>query len=448
MTIPIDRLPPQSLEAEESTLGSILLDPIAIERVRPLISPDDFYIIKHQWVYAAALALYERRAPIDALTLQREIEARGQINELGGPAFLTYLMTVVPTALHAEGYAQIVKATARRRGLLRAAGEAARRAYEEDGSIDDQINQTISELRELQTRGLHKAVSIHDAVSTYHERAREWRQNPLKPGEVRGLSFGFNNRLDFTSGYDPGDLVVLAGRPAMGKSALGFQVAYNVALSGKRAIIFSLEMTQDQVVERLAGGLSKIDRKQVRDGRLTEAAWQRYTAALARIRELDLHIHDAANMTTSALAAITLELMPALVVIDHLGRISDPAAQKNELEAKRIGRITKALKTLAKESGTVVLVLVQLNRAVEARLDKRPTLADLRDSGEIEEDADDVLAIYRDDYYNSDTANKQVAEIIPRKLRNGDTDEGAELKFEKQVAWFSQLDPALWRPPD
>jgi replicative DNA helicase len=229
----------------------------------------------------------------------------------------------------------------------------------------------------------------------------------------------------------------------MGKSALGFQIAYNVALSGKRAIIFSLEMTQDQVIERLAGGLSKIGRRQVREGKMPEDAWLRYSESLVDVGDLDLYIHDAASMTTSAIAAITLEHMPALIVIDHLGRIGDQSAQKNEIEAKRIGRITKALKTLAKESGAVVLLLVQLNRSVESRNDKRPTLADLRDSGEIEEDADNVLVIYRDDYYNPDTVNKHVAEIIPRKLRNGDTDEGAELKFEKQFAWFSRLDPSL-----
>jgi replicative DNA helicase len=439
---PLDRMPPHSVEAEESVIGSILIDPQAIDRVRSIITPADFYIVKNGWVYAAALALRERRDPIDFVTITRELANRAQLDELGGPAYISQLINCVPTAIHAEGYAAIVKTAAQRRGLLAGASEAARRAYAEDEAIDDQINQSIAELRALQSRGLQRARTAAEAALAYHDKVRDWSQHPTQPGEVRGLSFGFETTLDFTGGYDPGDLVVLAGRPSMGKSALGFEIAYNVARAGKRAAIFSLEMSQDQVIERLAGGLSGIERKTVRTGALSEEGWQRYTDALTDMGDLDLHIHDAANMTTAQITTSALELMPDLIVIDHLGRIGD-TAQKNEIEAKRIGRITKALKTLAKESGAIVLLLVQLNRGVESRQDKRPTLGDLRDSGEIEEDADNVIMIYRDEYYNPETADRHVAEIIPRKLRNGDTEEGAELKFIKHLAWFTRLDPPL-----
>ncbi|MBN1887043.1 MAG: replicative DNA helicase [Thermoflexales bacterium] len=427
-------LPPHSLEAEEAVLGSILIDPTALDQAGAHLSqPGDFYLVKHGWIWDTMHTLHKRRDPIDFLTVCEELDRRGQLADAGDQAYLSHLIGSVPTAIHAEGYARIVADTARRRRLIQAAGDIVQLAYAEDLDIDQVEADALRLLCTIQPgngkmlTARHVAGEVLDMVST-------WAENPLKPGQVRGLSTGFS-AIDRTLGGMARDtLIILAGRPGMGKSALAFNIAENVARQGKHVAVFSLEMSRRKVVARLACGRARVNWLRVQQGLTDGQDLTRLMAAIGELGELPLAISDATDLTTAQVRAEVARLHAkkplSLVVLDHIGLLAD----QDDNEVRRLGKITWALKRVAKDFGLPVLALAQLNRSVESRDNKRPKLGDLRESGKIEENADVVLMMYREKYYKPDA--QDVVEIIARKNRDGETHANAHLRFVEEYARF------------
>lgn len=433
------RVAPHSVEAEASVLGAILIDPEALDRVSGLVQAGDFYIVKHGWVYAACGELRKRGLPIDFVTVCNELEARGQLADAGGPAFISDLLGVVPTALHAEGYAAIVADKARRRDLLGAASEIATLAYDEKRAATDAEAEALRILSgKLRDPG--RMMTAEQAAGELYDTVTSWADNPLEPGQVRGLALGYR-ALDLAlGGLDPDTLTVLAGRPGMGKSALAFCVAENVARRKQPVAVFSLEMSRRAVLARLSCGRARMNWQEVKRG-LSDA--DKLGALILHISELStlpLFVNDETGLTVAQVRAQVARLCArgrlGLVVVDHLGLLGD----KDDNEVRRIGAITWGLKRIAKDFGVPVLALSQLNRAVEGRDDKRPTLGDLRDSGHIEQNADNVLMLYREAYYNAEAAEPTRTEVIIRKAREGEANVKADLAFLAEHGRFYDLE--------
>ena len=438
MTTPIDRMPPHSVEAEEAVLGSILIDPEAFLRLDGWLTDSDFYIIKHQWIWAACRVLHERREPIDAVTLRRELEARGQLDELGGPAYITYLMMVVPTAIHAEGYGQIVVRQAHRRRLLRAASDIAVLAYDE--TLDDAVMADRAEQVVLNVRGrrhhAREACAIDQAVAEYYRRVEYLFEHPDEPLGVPTGLIDLDHKL---GGLRRSDLIIVAARPGVGKTSL----MLNMALAAshrfqQRVAIFSLEMSREQIVERLIAQHAGIDSQRLRDGRLREEDWPPFIQTTDHLANNGrLWIDDTPGLSVMQLRAKARRLHAEhdlqLIVIDYLQLMVGEARSENRNQ--EITYISASLKNLARELNVPVLVASQLSRAVEQRSDKRPLLSDLRDSGSLEQDADVIVFIYRDDVYNPNTERPNVAELIVAKHRKGPTGT-IEVLWRKELTQF------------
>lgn len=432
------RLPPHSLEAEEAVLGSILIDPVTLDYASAHIgAPGDFYLVKHQWIWEAMLALHKRHDPIDFVTMCEELDRREQLAEIGGQAYISHLINGVPTAIHAEGYARIVANTARRRNLLKAASDVAQLAYAEERDIDEIEADALRAVFHVQ-RGNGKMHTASHVAGEVFDLVLAWAESPLKPGQVRGLSAGFHALDAALGGLEQETLTILAGRPGMGKSALGFNIAENVARRGKHVAIFSLEMSRKKVMARLACGRARVNWLHVQQGTTPDADLTRLMEAIGALGELPLHISDATDLTTAQVRAEVARLHVrsplSLVVLDHIGLLAD----KDDNEVRKMGAITWALKRIAKDLGVPVLALAQLNRGVELRADKRPVLADLRESGRIEENADVVLMMYREKYYDP-TANDEI-EAIVRKNRDGENNVTAHLRFVEEYARFYDME--------
>ena len=421
MTTPIDRLPPHSVEAEEAVLGSVLIDPESLDRVS-FLTDTDFYIVKHQWVWAACLALRDRRMPIDAVTLRRELEARGQLDEIGGPAFLTYLMTTVPTAIHAEGYARIVAQAANRRRLLRAASDIAQLAYDES-SDDDQVNDQAEQLifQSRRSTGARTIRPLAQTVVEYFNRIEylyEHRDEPL------GVPTGLIDLDKLLGGLQASDLIVVAARPSMGKTSLLLNFGLAAAQRfQQRVLVFSLEMSCQQITERLVAQRSEIDSQRLRFGQLTDADWPRLVQATGQLGDVPLWMDDTPGVSAGQVRAKARRFQAEhgldLIIVDYLQLMGTDRRAENRNQ--EVAAISQALKTLARELNVPVLVASQLSRAVEQRGDKHPMLSDLRDSGAIEQDSDVILFIYRDAVYNDACETPNVAELIVAKHRKGPT---------------------------
>lgn len=433
------RVAPHSVDAEESVLGAILIDPEALDRVGGLVRSDDFYIVKNGWVYSAFVDLRKRGLPIDFLTVCNELEARGQLAEVGGAAFISHLINVVPTAIHAEGYAVIMDGNARRRALLEAASEIAQLAYDEKRDATDAEAEALRILSG-KVRDNGRMLTAEQAAGELYDLVTTWASDPLKPGQVRGLAMGYRALDKALGGLDPDTLTVLAGRPGMGKSALAFCVAENVARSGRPVAIFSLEMSRRAVLARLACGRARVNWQEVKRGLSDDDKLSNLTQHISELSTLPFFVNDESGMTVAQVRAQVARLCArdrlGLVALDHIGLLGD----KDENEVRRIGNITWGLKRIAKDFLVPVLALSQLNRAVEGRDDKRPTLGDLRDSGHIEQNADNVLMIYREAYYNPETTEPTKTEIIIRKAREGEANISANLAFMAEYGRFYDLD--------
>ena len=421
------KVPPHSIEAEQSVLGGLLLDNGAADRIADFLSGDHFYSDAHRLLYNAIMQLIGDNKPADVVTVA---EALGSINKLdyvGGMSYLAALVENVPTAANIRRYAEIVHERAILRRLAAAGGEIAESAFHPLGrsvrEILDQAETKVFEIAEHGARGQQGFQDIRPLLTQVVERI-EFLYNRDNPSDVTGIATGFTDLDRMTSGLQEGDLIVIAGRPSMGKTSLALNIAEHIALVLKMPVaIFSMEMGATQLAMRLMGSVGRLDQQKIRTGRLTNDDWERLSGALGKLNDAPIHIDETPAMNALEVRARSRRLARqyggklGAIVVDYLQLMQ--AVSDGENRATEISEISRSMKALAKELKVPVLALSQLNRSLEQRPNKRPVMSDLRESGAIEQDADVILFIYRDEVYNQDTQEKGVAEIIIGKQRNG-----------------------------
>jgi len=435
-----EKMVPHNIEAEEAVLGSLLIDPDAIFKVASFLRPEDFYREKNGWIYEAILDLHERREPADFITVCEELERRGRLSEVGGAAYLTSLINAVPTAVHVEHYARIVERTAILRRLIAAAGQIAALGYEGGEDIDEVIDRAEQLLFAVSQRRLSReVVPIKQVLAEYYDRVEYLYQHR---GEMIGIPTGFSQLDKLLGGLQRADLIIVAARPGVGKTSFVLAIAHNAAKKyGKRVAIFSLEMSREQVVQRLISAETGIDSQRLRLGDIREEEWPKFAQAVGLLSETAIFIDDTPALSVLELRAKARRLHAEygldLLIVDYLQLMRGDARAENRVQ--EISAISRALKALARELNVPLIAVSQLSRAVESRHDKRPILSDLRESGSLEQDADVVIFIYRDDIYNPDTERRNIADIIVAKHRSGPTDQ-VPLYFKKELAQFREIE--------
>jgi len=419
--IPVDRLPPHSVEAEEAVLGSVLIDPEALWRVSDFLRREDFYIVKHQWVWEGCQCLHQHHLPIDFVTLNRELAAREQLDEVGGPAYISHLINCVPTAIHAEGYGRIVAGLAERRRLLAAASTIAQLAYDESlahETATDQSERAVLAARRIRT---DRTVRLSEALRQYYDQV-EYRYEHR--GELLGVPTGYEDLDRLTGGLQRSDMIVVAARPGQGKTSLLLTIALNAAKRFQQCVaIFSLEMSQAQLTERLVAQEAGIDSQRLRTGDLRDDEWPCFVQAQTALSDVSIVIDDTPALSAAQLRAKARRLDAEhgldLILVDYLQLMTSDRHIENRNQ--EVAALSQALKNLARELNVPVVVASQLSRAVEQRQDKRPLLSDLRDSGAIEQDSDVVLFLYRDGAYHDTCETPNATELIVAKHRKGPT---------------------------
>jgi replicative DNA helicase len=435
----IERLPPHSIEAEEAVLGSLLIDPDAIFEVAGFLKPEAFYRVHNRWIYEAIVALNERREAIDFITLSEELRRREQLEEVGGDAYLIGLLNVVPTAVNTRTYARAVEAAATRRKLIGAAGTIADLAYDESEEIElviDRAEQTLFGVSEERTT--RDLVAVKQIARSYLERIEELH---LRGDDVIGVPTGFTDLDRMLGGLNRSDLIIVAARPGMGKTSLQNAMALTAARRfNKRVAIFNLEMSGEQLVQRMIAAETRIDSQRLRRGDLADQEWPIFMEAIGHLSETRIFIDDTPSITPMQLRTKCRRLYAEhgidLIMIDYLQLMQSEYRSNNRVQ--EISDISRGLKGLARELDVPVVAAAQLSRAVEQRQDKRPMLSDLRDSGSIEQDADVVMFIYRDEYYNEATERPNIAEVNVAKHRNGPTG-SIDLFWHGKLATFRNL---------
>ena len=439
------RIPPHSVESESSVLGGLLLDNAAWDRVGDLLTEGDFYRYEHRLVFAAIVALINASKPADVITVFEQLQNQGKAEETGGLVYLNSLAQYVPGAGNIRRYAEIVRERSILRKLVSASDEIATNAFNPQGravkDIVDDAEQRILNIGEQGSRMRQGFQAMDSLVVDLLDRVQEMAANP---NDVTGVPTGFYDLDRLTAGFQAGDLVVLAARPSMGKTALAINIAEHVALNeGLPVAVFSMEMGAAQLAVRIVGSIGRIDQSHLRTGKLTVEEWPRLIEAVEKLREVSLHIDESAGLTSSELRANARRLARqcgklGLIVVDYLQLMSGSSGS-DENRATELGEISRGLKMLAKELQCPVIALSQLNRSVETRPDKRPMMSDLRESGAIEQDADIIMFIYRDEYYTKDACKEPgVAEVIIAKQRNGPTGT-VKLAFLKPITKFESL---------
>lgn len=436
----MERLPPQNIEAEQSVLGSLLIDREAIVKVAAFLQRDDFYREAHAQIYAAILDLHERREPADFVTLTDELQRREQLEAVGGAAYLTSLINSVPTSIHVEYYAHIVERTAILRRLIEAAGKIASLAYEEAEDVDAVVDRAEQVLFDVSQRRVSRGlVSIKNLLTEYYDRIEYLHQHQ---GEMVGLPTGFVDLDRLLGGLQRSDLIIVAGRPGMGKSSFGLTIAHNVALKHNKVVaFFSLEMSGEQVVQRLIAGETGINSQRLRIGDIHDVEWDKMVKAGGSLSETMVFVDDSSSPSPMEIRTKSRRLAAEygldLIIVDYLQLLRSGIRSENRVQ--EVSYISRSLKGLARELNVPVIAMSQLSRAIETRQDKRPVLADLRESGSIEQDADVVLFIYRDEKDNEDTDRKHIADILLAKHRNGPTGQ-ISLRFVGEQTKFVDLD--------
>ena len=427
---------PHNREAEEAVVGAVLINPEAYLDLAQFLQPDDFYIVRHRWIWEAFARLHEKRVPLDFLTISEELQSAGQLAEIGGPAYLTALLNQVPTSLHAEAYGHMVAAAAIRRRLLTSANQIATLAYNEQESVENILEGAEKSIFNVSERRLKKdMLPISTVLSSYYDRIRELSK---RPEDIFGVPTGFIDLDRMLTGLQPSDLVIIAGRPGQGKSGFLLSAAKNAALLHKKNVaIFSLEMSNEQVVQRLLAQETGIDSQRLRNGKLKDDEWSLLNHAVEVLGDTHIYLDDTPAITPLSLRTrcrrLHMEFGLDLIILDYIQLMGGD--MRNENRVQEVSYISRNLKALARELNVPVLAAAQLSRAGEQRTDKRPVLSDLRESGSIEQDADIVMFIYRPDQYEKDTAKNNVAEIIVAKHRNGPTG-SVELIFLSHLAKF------------
>jgi len=432
-------IPPQNVEAEISVLGAVLLDKDAIIRIADIITVDDFYKDAHGKIFQAMLSLYEHREPIDVITLTNKLEDMNELDRIGGGSYIASLASSVPSAANIVHYAKIVADKSILRKLIHASGDITELAFREEKEIPeilDKAEQAVFAVSQKHTKGFF--IAIKDVLTDSFERLDDLHRNKDK---LRGVPTGFRDLDSLLAGLQNSDLIILAARPSMGKSALAINMAQHVAIhEGIPVAIFSLEMSKEQLVDRLLSAEANIDSWKLRNANLTDNDFQKIGEAMAKLSEAPLYFDDSAGINVMEMRTKARRLQSehglGLIIIDYL-QLMQGNGSNNRVE--EVSDISRSLKGLARELNVPILALSQLSRAVENRPSRIPQLADLRESGSIEQDADVVMFIYRDDYYDKDSEKKNIADILIRKHRNGPVGQ-VELYFKPEQMLFSNLD--------
>jgi len=439
--VPAGKLPPQNLDAEMSLLGAVLIDEDTLADISEHVKPHDFYDRRHGLIYDAMMRLYEKHKPVDLLTLTEELKKKNDIETVGGSAYLTELTNYVPTAAHAEAYAELVSQKAIRRRLIKASGDISELGYDEETSTAELLERAEAEIFAVSDQSLRQdLVSLESILTESFDRLEELHRNK---GSLRGVRTGYRDLDSMTAGLQRSDLIILAARPAMGKTTLVTNLAYNVATIAKQPVLFfSLEMSKEQLVDRMLSDASGVDSWNIRTGNLSDDDFSKLSDAMGEMAEAPIFIDDTPGvsvleMRTKARRA-SHEQPLGLIIIDYL-QLMQGSGRDNGNRVQEVSEISRGLKLLARELNVPVIALSQLSRSVESRSPQIPQLSDLRESGSIEQDADIVMFIYREEYYNPDTDRKQITDLIIAKHRNGPTGK-IELFFHPERLRFMSLD--------
>ncbi|WP_395643956.1 replicative DNA helicase [Rudaea sp.] len=437
------RIPPHSIEAEQAVLGGLMLSDTAWDRIASVLSAEDFYREDHRTIYRAIGDLKERSQPYDAVTLGEWFEQRKLAETVGGAGYVVQLANATPSAANIEAYAGIVREKSILRQLIDASGEISGLAFDPESRSSQEVlelaERKVFAIAEAGARGKKGFVTVKAAALQAWESLQKMFESKQA---ITGLSTGYRDLDDMTSGLQPAELIIIAARPSVGKTAFAMNIAEHAALASNRAVaIFSMEMSAKQLAFRLISSVGRINQRRLRNGDLEEEDWPRVTAALTQLKGARIFIDDSPALSPSELRAAARRLKRqhdiGLVVVDYLQLMQVPGNRENR--ATEISEISRNLKAMAKELDVPVIALSQLNRSLEQRPDKRPVMADLRESGAIEQDADVILFIYRDDYHNREKSEAPgVAEIIIGKQRNGPTDT-VRLSFLGQFTRFENL---------
>lgn len=437
------RIPPHSLEAEQAVLGGLMLDNTAWDKVCDIISENDFYRNEHRLIFRVVASLNHRHQPFDVITLANELKGIGELENAGDDVYLFELARTIPSIANIVAYAEIVRERSVLRHLIEICGDIADSSFNPNGraskEILEQAESRIFKIAEQQARG-RGPVDISSLLAKATARIDQLYHSDE---EITGLSTGFADLDDMTSGFQPGELIIIAGRPSMGKTTLAMNIAEFAALKSKKTIVvFSMEMPSEALVMRMLSSLGRIDQHKVRTGKLSNEDWPRITSAVSILSEAQLFVDDTPSMSPAELTARSRRLARAhgghlgLIVVDYLQLMQVHGFKEGRVA--EITEISRALKAMAKELNVPVLALSQLNRSLEQRQDKRPQMSDLRESGAIEQDADLILFIYRDEVYNENSTKKGIAEVIIAKHRNGPIGK-IELTFLGQFTKFENF---------
>ncbi len=427
---------PHNREAEEAVLGSVLVNTEVYYDIAHFLSADDFFLHRNRWIWEAFTSLQEQRLPIDILTVSEELERQGRLDEAGGHAYLTGLISNVPSSVHAEAYGRMVEEAATRRRLLDAANRIARLAYQTETMVEDVVNESEKAVFGVSEKRLtHQLQPLKQVLSEYYDRIDYLARHR---DETIGVPTGFIDLDRLLGGMQPSDLLIIAGRPGQGKSGFCISAAKNAAQLHRRHVaLFSLEMSNDQLVQRLVAQETGINSQRLRLGDVQDKEWPLFTQAVSTLGEAHIFLDDTPAISPLQLwtkcRRLHMELRLDLIIVDYLQLMVGDTRIDNRVQ--EVSYISRNLKALARELNVPVLAAAQLSRAVEQRADKRPVLSDLRESGSLEQDADVVMFIYRPDQYETDTLKKNIAEIMVAKHRNGPVG-SVELVFRKSLAKF------------
>jgi replicative DNA helicase len=435
------RVPPHSLDSEQAVLGAVLLDNEALMPVLELLRGEDFYKKAHQLLFEAMFALSDRHEPIDVVTLSAQLRSSEQIDAVGGIEYISYLVDAVPTAANTLYYARIIKEMSLRRKLIHQAGEIAEEAMNTRGDFEGFIDSVEQRIFKVSESRIHPSfVRVGEVVK---DSIKHVEQLYINKNRITGVPSGFVDLDALTSGFQPSDLIIVAGRPSMGKTSLALSIVRHVALEcNRRVAVFSLEMSKEQVVMRFLCSEARVSNSRVRSGNLGESDFPRLVDAASKLAQADIFIDDTPAISVLEMRAKARRLHKesplSLIVVDYL-QLMKGSSRSAERREQEISEISASLKAIAKELSIPVVALSQLNRAVENRQDKRPLMADLRESGAIEQDSDIIGFVYRDEVYNPDTPDKGVAEFIISKHRNGPIGT-VRLGFQAEYTLFVNLE--------
>lgn len=439
--VPAGKVPPQNIDAEMSLLGAVLIDEETLADISEHVTVNDFYDKRHGMIYGAMMRLYEKHKPVDLLTLTDELKKKNEIETIGGSAYLTELTNYVPTAAHAAAYAELVASKAVRRRLIKASGDISELGFDEEFTTQELLEKAEAELFSVSDQSLKQdLVSLESILTDSFDRLEELHRNK---GSLRGVRTGYRDLDNMTAGLQRSDLIILAARPAMGKTTLVTNLAYNVATVGKQPVLFfSLEMSKEQLVDRMLSDASGVDAWAIRTGNLSDDDFSKLSDAMGEMAEAPIFIDDTPGLsvlemrTKARRAAHDRPL--GLIIVDYL-QLMQGSGRSDGNRVQEVSEISRGLKLIARELNVPVIALSQLSRSVENRSPQIPQLADLRESGSIEQDADIVMFIYREAYYNPETERENITDLIIAKHRNGPVGK-VELYFHPERLRFMSLD--------